>query len=127
MFRTTTNRLVTAAHEDFCANTAFRWDGCGNGCAAMPTITDRLNRQPGGLRKGIVGNGVMAFVASRCGPTVSRGPSSSTSTRRCSTAGTSPPFSTAVNKRAKEGGNPMRRILRPEAVGAARSSEKLPD
>ncbi len=26
LFRTTTNRLVTEAHKDFCANTAFRWD-----------------------------------------------------------------------------------------------------
>jgi SAM-dependent methyltransferase len=26
LFRTTNNRLVTEAHKDFCANTAFRWD-----------------------------------------------------------------------------------------------------
>ncbi|NCA12027.1 methyltransferase domain-containing protein, partial [bacterium] len=26
LFRTTSNRLVTEAHKDFCANTAFRWD-----------------------------------------------------------------------------------------------------
>jgi SAM-dependent methyltransferase len=26
LFRTTTNRLVTEAHKDFCANTTFRWD-----------------------------------------------------------------------------------------------------
>jgi hypothetical protein len=26
LFRTTTNRLVTESHKDFCANTAFRWD-----------------------------------------------------------------------------------------------------
>lgn len=26
LFRTTSNRLVTESHKDFCANTAFRWD-----------------------------------------------------------------------------------------------------
>jgi len=26
LFRTTSNRLITEAHKDFCANTAFRWD-----------------------------------------------------------------------------------------------------
>ena len=25
LFRTTSNRLVTESHKDFCANTAFRW------------------------------------------------------------------------------------------------------
>jgi len=42
LFRTTTNRLVTEAHKDFCANTAFRWDVYGSGCEPMPTITERL-------------------------------------------------------------------------------------
>jgi SAM-dependent methyltransferase len=42
LFRTTTNRLVTEAHKDFCANTAFRWDVYGNGCSSMPTIAERL-------------------------------------------------------------------------------------
>jgi len=42
LFRTTTNRLVTEAHKDFCANTAFRWDIYGQGLKPMPTVADRL-------------------------------------------------------------------------------------
>ena len=39
LFRTTTNRLVTEAHKDFCANTAFRWD--------IYSKSPRLMRDPG--------------------------------------------------------------------------------
>jgi hypothetical protein len=42
LFRTTTNRLVTEAHKDFCANPAFRWDIYGQGLKPMPTVADRL-------------------------------------------------------------------------------------
>lgn len=42
LFRTTTNRLVTEAHKDFCANTAFRWDIYSKAPKAMPTVQDRL-------------------------------------------------------------------------------------
>ena len=42
LFRTTTNRLVTEAHKDFCANTAFRWDIYANAPQPMPTVADRL-------------------------------------------------------------------------------------
>jgi SAM-dependent methyltransferase len=42
LFRTTTNRLVTEAHKDFCANTAFRWDIYSKAPKAMPTLQDRL-------------------------------------------------------------------------------------
>jgi SAM-dependent methyltransferase len=42
LFRTTTNRLVTEAHKDFCANTAFRWDLYAKGPRPMPTVADRL-------------------------------------------------------------------------------------
>jgi SAM-dependent methyltransferase len=42
LFRTTNNRLVTEAHKDFCANTAFRWDVYGHRCQPMPTIAERL-------------------------------------------------------------------------------------
>jgi len=44
LFRTTSNRLVSEAHKDFCANTAFRWDLYGRGLAPLPTIEDRLAR-----------------------------------------------------------------------------------
>lgn len=42
LFRTTTDRLVTEAHKDFCANTAFRWDLYAKAPRMMPTINDRL-------------------------------------------------------------------------------------
>ena len=42
LFRTTTNRLVTEAHKDFCANTAFRWDIYAKAPKTMPTVEDRL-------------------------------------------------------------------------------------
>jgi SAM-dependent methyltransferase len=42
LFRTTTNRLVTEAHKDFCANTAFRWDVYAREPRAMPDVADRL-------------------------------------------------------------------------------------
>lgn len=42
LFRTTTNRLVTEAHKDFCANTAFRWDIYAKQPTMMPEISDRL-------------------------------------------------------------------------------------
>jgi hypothetical protein len=42
LFRTTTNRLVTEAHKDFCVNTAFRWDIYAKAPKLMPEVTDRL-------------------------------------------------------------------------------------
>jgi hypothetical protein len=42
LFRTTTDRLVTEAHKDFCANTAFRWDLFAKDPPPMPTLDDRL-------------------------------------------------------------------------------------
>ena len=42
LFRTTTNRLVTEAHKDFCANTAFRWDMYAKQPKPMPEVADRL-------------------------------------------------------------------------------------
>lgn len=42
LFRTTSNRLVTEAHKDFCANTAFRWDVYSKAPQVMPEVADRL-------------------------------------------------------------------------------------
>jgi hypothetical protein len=42
LFRTTTDRLVTEAHKDFCANTAFRWDIYGSALKPMPDVESRL-------------------------------------------------------------------------------------
>ncbi|NDC53387.1 MAG: methyltransferase domain-containing protein [Planctomycetia bacterium] len=42
LFRTTTNRLVTEAHKDFCANTAFRWDVYCREPRLMTDAADRL-------------------------------------------------------------------------------------
>jgi len=42
LFRTTTDRLVTEAHKDFCANTAFRWDVYGTGLKPMPGVKERV-------------------------------------------------------------------------------------
>jgi len=42
LFRTTSNRLVTEAHKDFCANTAFRWDVYAKAPQVMPEVADRL-------------------------------------------------------------------------------------
>jgi SAM-dependent methyltransferase len=42
LFRTTTNRLVTEAHKDFCANTAFRWDIYAKSPRLMKDVNDRL-------------------------------------------------------------------------------------
>ena len=42
LFRTTTNRLVTEAHKDFCANTAFRWDLYAKAPRMMASVDDRL-------------------------------------------------------------------------------------
>jgi SAM-dependent methyltransferase len=42
LFRTTTNRLVTEAHKDFCANTAFRWDVYAREPRSMADVADRL-------------------------------------------------------------------------------------
>jgi SAM-dependent methyltransferase len=42
LFRTTVNRLVTEAHKDFCANTAFRWDIYAKQPKMMPDVADRL-------------------------------------------------------------------------------------
>ena len=43
LFRTTTNRLVTEAHKDFCANTAFRWDIYGKSLRVMKDLKERLS------------------------------------------------------------------------------------
>lgn len=43
LFRTTTNRLVTEAHKDFCANTAFRWDIYGKSPRLMKDLSVRLS------------------------------------------------------------------------------------
>ena len=43
LFRTTTNRLVTEAHKDFCANTAFRWDIYGQSPRLMRDLNERLS------------------------------------------------------------------------------------
>ena len=42
LFRTTTNRLVTEAHKDFCANTAFRWDIYAKSPRLMKNVEERL-------------------------------------------------------------------------------------
>jgi SAM-dependent methyltransferase len=42
LFRTTSDRLVTEAHKDFCANTAFRWDIHAKSPRAMRGLDDRL-------------------------------------------------------------------------------------
>jgi SAM-dependent methyltransferase len=42
LFRTTSDRLVTEAHKDFCANTAFRWDIHAKSPQPMRGIDDRL-------------------------------------------------------------------------------------
>lgn len=42
LFRTTSNRLVTEAHKDFCANTMFRWDLYGKHPRMLPDVTARL-------------------------------------------------------------------------------------
>jgi SAM-dependent methyltransferase len=42
LFRTTTHRLVTEAHKDFCANTAFRWDVYMKEPQPLPDVADRL-------------------------------------------------------------------------------------
>jgi SAM-dependent methyltransferase len=42
LFRTTTNRLVTEAHKDFCANTMFRWDLYGKQPRGLPDVAARL-------------------------------------------------------------------------------------
>lgn len=42
LFRTTTNRLITEAHKDFCANTAFRWDIYSKSPRLMRDVGDRL-------------------------------------------------------------------------------------
>jgi hypothetical protein len=42
LFRTTTNRLVTEAHKDFCANTAFRWDIYAKDARPLGDVDQRL-------------------------------------------------------------------------------------
>jgi SAM-dependent methyltransferase len=42
LFRTTTNRLVTEAHKDFCANTAFRWDIYAKSPRLVQNVGERL-------------------------------------------------------------------------------------
>ncbi len=42
LFRTTTNRLVTEAHKDFCANTMFRWDVYGKQPTFLPDVAARI-------------------------------------------------------------------------------------
>ena len=47
LFRTTTNRLVTEAHKDFCANTMFRWDVYGKQPTFLPDASPRARRSLG--------------------------------------------------------------------------------
>ncbi len=42
LFRTTTDRLVTEAHKDFCANTAFRWDLYAKAPRLLAGLDERL-------------------------------------------------------------------------------------
>jgi len=42
LFRTTSNRLVTEAHKDFCANTAFRWDLYAKAPRLVTETADRI-------------------------------------------------------------------------------------
>ena len=42
LFRTTSNRLVTESHKDFCANTAFRWDIYSKQPKITESAEDRL-------------------------------------------------------------------------------------
>ena len=42
LFRSTTDRLVTEAHKDFCANTAFRWDVYGAAPKPLGDVEGRL-------------------------------------------------------------------------------------
>ncbi|MFN9369459.1 MAG: methyltransferase regulatory domain-containing protein [Planctomycetia bacterium] len=42
LFRTTTDRLVTEAHKDFCANTAFRWDIYAREPRPLGSLDERL-------------------------------------------------------------------------------------
>ncbi|MFM9057678.1 MAG: methyltransferase regulatory domain-containing protein, partial [Planctomycetaceae bacterium] len=42
LFRTTSNRLVTEAHKDFCANTAFRWDIYASRPRMLADFADRV-------------------------------------------------------------------------------------
>ena len=44
LFRTTSNRLVTESHKDFCANTAFRWDIYANEPRVMQNPEERLKQ-----------------------------------------------------------------------------------
>ena len=44
LFRTTSNRLVTEAHKDFCANTAFRWDLYSRQPSPLAPVEERLAR-----------------------------------------------------------------------------------
>lgn len=43
LFRTTSNRLVTESHKDFCANTAFRWDIYSKQPQITESVEDRLD------------------------------------------------------------------------------------
>ena len=42
LFRTTTDRLVTEAHKDFCANTMFRWDLFAKDPRPLPDAAARI-------------------------------------------------------------------------------------
>jgi SAM-dependent methyltransferase len=53
LFRTTSDRLVTEAHKDFCANTAFRWDIYAKQPAPLATAEERL-REVDDLHYGLV-------------------------------------------------------------------------
>jgi SAM-dependent methyltransferase len=52
LFRTTADRLVTEAHKDFCANTAFRWDIYAKDSRPLATAEDRL-RETDDLQYGL--------------------------------------------------------------------------
>jgi len=57
LFRTTTNRLVTEAHKDFCANTAFRWDIYAKSPRVMRDVSERM-REVDDLHYRVVRSGV---------------------------------------------------------------------
>ena len=59
LFRTTRDRLVTEAHKDFCANTAFRWD-----------VYAKTPRQLGGLEARLACADDLEFRVARPGTTL---------------------------------------------------------
>jgi SAM-dependent methyltransferase len=66
LFRTTNNRLVTEAHKDFCANTAFRWDIYSREPRPLPDVEARL-RDADGFRFHVARKGVTLPFQSNLG------------------------------------------------------------